>query len=357
MVVLKDFDTTIIILPDPQNSPDSRAFFPSRNDKSGVIEVAAIVRNAPSGATYHWTRTDVDAMTIDSPGSLQTLVRGLKPGKHELDFTVRDSSGAPLASQKLQLSIPQFVTIDEEVGGEFDAVLAAIHLVDVKNNVIEEAKRVCDHLLRTSNVRTIWRIGPFSEALPAHLPVATHVTAMTVRGEPPADYPRDLVGITRFVGGAIGATVFNEPIDIFPGAFDNEDGLSPTGVDTETQALVLQLKSQISTDPALTEFAIKVYGRLIGYEMAHEIVHSLLGFEIGGPDDRGHNPPGTVANDLMNHGNERSCMQRTGLEDRSHTSPIDPDNFVDHGIAAIGGLQAITQGLMDARFPVPPSFR
>lgn len=267
-VVLKDFDTTIIILPDPQNSPDSRAFFPSRNDKSGVIEVAAIVRNAPSGATYHWTRTDVDAMTIDSPGGLQTLVRGLKPGKHELDFTVRDSSGVPLASQKLQLSIPQFVTIDEDATA-FDAVLAVIHLVDVKNNVIEEAKRVCDHLLRTSNVRTIWRIGPFSEALPAHLPVATHVTALTIRGEPPATNP-DWYGRTYPVGGAIGAPVFNEPINIFPGAYDNFV-LSSNEVDTETQGLVLQLESQTFTDPALAEFAIKVFGRLIGETIAHEI--------------------------------------------------------------------------------------
>src|SRR6185436_5394578 len=148
---------TLINLPSPQNDPDSRAFFPSRNDKTGAIEVLAQLRNSPSGASHRWTRTDVDSMTIDSQGSLRTIVRGLKSGLHELDFTVRDSSGVAVASQKLQLCIPQFVTIDE--GGNssptpFDDFLTLFQLLTKKDDILLEAKLVCDNLLATSNVRT-----------------------------------------------------------------------------------------------------------------------------------------------------------------------------------------------------------
>jgi hypothetical protein len=58
----------------------------------------------------------------------------------------------------------------------------------------------------------------------------------------------------------------------------------------------------------------------------------------------------------MNDGSARNFQQRTGFEDTAHTSPVDPANFIDHGIASIGGLEAANQGRMDALFPVPPSF-
>lgn len=340
---------TIIILPAPESDPDSRSFFPSRQDKGGVSEMVADVRNAPSGASHRWTRPDSAAITVESPESLRTRILGLRPGLTTADFTVRDSAGSPLASQKVRLCVPQFVTIDEEAAA-FDPVLAAIHLSALKNAVIREAKLVCDHLLRTSNVRTIWRIGPFAEVLPAHMPPA-NVTALTIRGEPPAGSP-NLLGRTNLVGGTAGAAVFNETIDIFPGAYDNP--IPPGGsedLDVETQALVLQLEAATFTDPQLESLAVRVFGRLIGETMAHEVVHSLLAFEI----PSGHNAP-SIPNDLMNRGSERSFRQRTGIEDTARVSPIDPANFIDHGIASIGGLQAVNQARMDARFPVPPSF-
>jgi hypothetical protein len=119
-------------------------------------------------------------------------------------------------------------------------------------------------------------------------------------------------------------------------------------VDTETAALVVQLASQTVSDPAMEAFATTLIGRLIGETMAHEIVHALIG-DV-------HLPAAPDVNDLMEVGGRRSFRQRTGLEDTAHTSPVDPANFTDHGIAAIGGVGAGNQALLDANFPVPPAF-
>lgn len=341
---LADNTRTVIVLPANRNAPEARAFQPSSNNKTGIIEVEAQVRNAPAGATYRWTRPDTSALTIDNPTSLRSRVRGLHPGRTQLDFAVSDGSGTALASVQLQLCVPQFVTIDEEAAA-LDATLATFRVDHVKADVLRVAKTVCDQLLRTANVRTIWRLAPFNETAPAHL-TAAELTTLTLRGDPPTP---GLAGITRPVGGGIGAATFNEVIDIYPGAYDDAGGT--TEVDVETQALVIQLESMTATDPALEQFAIQVFGRLIGETMAHEIIHSLVAFDI----PTGHNTP-AIPNDLMNHGIDRNFRQRTGFEDTSHTSPVDPTNFVDHGLTAIGGLTATTQALVDARFPVPPAF-
>jgi hypothetical protein len=344
---LEDNTRATILLPAARSSPDVRAFFPSRRDISGIIELEAVVRNTPAGSTYRWTRPDPTALSIDSPTSPRTRVLGIRPGQTEIHFAVSDAGGTAVASVRLQLCVPQFISVNEDAAA-FNAVLASIHLDHVKDEVLRVAKAVCDRVLSTANVRTVWRLTPFSEALPAHLPVGS-ITTLTIRGEPPE---AGLLGRTNFVGGTAGATVFNETIDIFPGGYDDAvPGGSPSEVDLETQALVVQLESMTFTDPQLEQFAIQVFGRLIGETIAHEIVHSLLAFDI----PSGHNSP-AIANDLMNYGFERTFRQRTGFEDTTRTSPVNPSNFVDHGIEAIGGLQTENQGRMDARFPVPPAF-
>jgi hypothetical protein len=222
-----------------------------------------------------------------------------------------------------------------------------MHVDHLKPGILDEARRTCEHLLRTANVRLVWRIGPNVEALPAHVP-ANQVVAVTVRGEPPAGEP-GLEGRTNDVGGVFGIGVANETIDIWPGAFDNAiPGGDPTWVDTETNALIVQLASQTISDPAMEAFATKVIGRLIGETMAHEIVHALIGPV--------HLPGAVDVNDLMEVGGNRSFRQRTGLEDTAHTSPVDPANFTDHGIATIGPIGPGNQALIDANFPVPPAF-
>ena len=337
--------TVSISLTTATGSAENRAFNPSKLDKTGVIELEAIVTNAPVGATYKWVVDNAAAIDIVSPTTNKTQLRGKIPGKTGLRFEVYNSSGTLLANHRIELSVPQFITIDEEKA-KFDPVLQTLQIDDVKDSVISTAKEVCDILLRKANVRTIWRLGTFNETVPPHLPTS-HVTKATFRGDPPTP---NLYAVTHGPGGA---TVLNETIDLYPGGYDDPIPAGTTNIDVnvETQALVTQMETVTMIDPDMKEFAIKVFGRLFGETLAHEIVHSLLWRVI----PSGHNSP-LINNDLMNNGSDRSFKQRTGIQDTSHTSPVDPNNFIDHGINTIGGLQATNQARVDKVFPVPPAF-
>jgi hypothetical protein len=241
------------------------------------------------------------------------------------------------------------VTIREDAAA-FDQVLADLSLTALKNDLISKIKEVCDALLVDANVRTIWQLGSFTEVTPAHIP-ANMITVATIKNRLAAG--NRTFGQTNPAPGEVGNIVPNRTIDVFPGAYDEPmggGGFSDTELDTETQALMIQLKSQgVVGDPALESFAIDVYGRLIGETLAHEIVHALL-WDIVIQD--GHNDP-SINNDIMNSGSQRTFTQRTGFVDDAHQSPVVPANFSDNGIAAINRLQALNLSRMDANFPVP----
>ncbi|MEO6392560.1 MAG: hypothetical protein ABIP75_11955 [Pyrinomonadaceae bacterium] len=337
---------TRIVLPSASNTPDRRAFSPSTNDKTGVIELEAQVTNAPAGATFKWMAPDPSMYTIESPTSQRTKIKALKPGSAAIDFAVFDSSGTQIQSVKIQLSLPQFVSVT--VDAAFDPILTLMQLDTHKDEILRTAKQTAEDILKTANVRLVWLSAPLSEKLPAHIPVA-NVTTLTLKGDPPSP---GTAGSTSTIGG-VGAGKLNETIEVFPGAYDDNAGVGSThGIDVETQALILDLQSRVTSNPALEDFAVQVYGRLIGQSMSHETIHSLLGFDI----PTGHNSP-SIPDDIMNTGDVNSFQLRTGFEDLAHQSPVDPVNFVDHGISAMNRLQATNQGRMDVRFPVPPSFR
>jgi len=333
------------------NRPEDRAFGPAANDKTGRLHMSVQVPKLPAGGAIHWSvppdqRGRISLAGVDARTGETVEVHGIQAGLSAVDVAAVNAGGSTIESIKFRLSVPQFVTIDEEKA-PFEQALADMHVDHLKSPILDEARRTCEHLLRTANVRLIWRVAPSAETVPTHVP-ADQVVALTLRGEPPATRP-GLEGRTNPVGGVFGTGVANETIDIWPGAFDNTlAGGDPTWVDTETNALVTQLASQTISDPAMEAFATKVVGRLMGETMAHEIVHALIGPV--------HLPAATDVNDLMEVGGNRSFQQRTGLEDTAHTSPVEPANFTDHGIATIGGIGAGNQALIDANYPVPPAF-
>jgi len=63
-----------------------------------------------------WSRPDPDAIVIDDPTSLRTRVRAMRPGRSAIDVSAHDAAGNQLESMKIQRSVPQFVTVDEEAG-------------------------------------------------------------------------------------------------------------------------------------------------------------------------------------------------------------------------------------------------
>lgn len=337
------------------NEPEARAFGPATNDKRGVTSMSVTVPRLPSGGTIRWSVPPDQHGRIDVSGSAsavgeQVTVRGLRSGLAAVDVAALDATGSPVESIKFRLSVPQFVTVDEEKAA-FEQSLTDFGVLHLEDDILAEARRTSEHLLRKANVRMIWRVGASpAETLPPHV-AGGEVIALTLRGEPPLQpdgSPSGLEGRTDHGSGVIGTTVANETISVWPGAFDNVIPGDPTFVDVETNALVIQLASQTVSDPVMEGFAVKVIGRLIGEVMAHEIVHALIGTV--------HLPVATDVNSLMEVGGNRSFRQRTGLEDTAHTSPVDPANFVDHGIAAIGGIGVTNQALIDANFPVPPAF-
>lgn len=328
----------IIILTGNTASADTRAFRPSANDKTLVIDVEATFRNAPDGASLRWSSPKAGALVIDNPASARTRVRGVTPGRQDLDVELLDAGGVRIASMKLKLSVPQCVTITKDAA-LFAQALSDAQLAGHENDVAADMKLTVENLLAKANVRVFWQVGGLSEPVPAHIPAANVVVA-TLKNADPADAGR--------TSSASNADTFNETIALFPGTYALPNA---TDIDTETQALIIQLQSSLPGNAALLPIAAKVYGRLIGETAAHEIGHALLWDDIPGD---GHNNP-SIPNDIMNHGVERSFQQRTGMENTAQVSPVLPEHYVDHGLNTINRFQAANQGLIDAQWPVPPA--
>ena len=198
-----------------------------------------------------------------------------------------------MSSQKL--SVPQFVLVTEEAAG-FNAELTAYHLDDVKDALLQRARFVVDFLLATTNVRTVWKLDPFKEALPAQFDAGGFASGkynvLTIRGSNPAD--PGTVGETSAAGA--GPAKPDETIQIWPGEYKTPG----TDVGTEVVGIVNTVAGLDMTDPAIKTVWIEIMGRLLGETIAHEIVHSLLALEI----PTGHNVP-LIPWDLMNVGPTR----------------------------------------------------
>lgn len=339
-------------------SADRRSFGPSTNSLSGETTLDVQVRNGPSGFTVNWTPVEAAALDVVTPTGQSTVIRGKRPGLTRLDVAVLNTGGSQVATTRLNLCVPQFVSVSEDAA-LFTPVLAQLRIDSRKDEVLREARNVCQHLLRTCNVRMVWTMAPFNETVPAHIG-ASLVTRARILGEPPTDAggnPVPLFGVTSNPAGITpSATTFDDLIQLFPGAYDvtqpNNAAHPNNMVDTQTQALLMEIQGTASPSTALLDLAVKVFGRLIGETLAHETVHSLLGVTISA---NGHNSP-SIPGELMNDWLDRSFRQRTGIEDTAMVSPVDPANFVDHGINTIGGLQSANQARIDAVFPVPTAF-
>ncbi len=335
---LEDATRAIIILDSSTASAETRAFNPKGKDKSLIIEVGASFKNAPAGSRLRWSSPKAGALIIDNPNANKTRVKGVIPGKQDLDVELLDAGGNVIASMKLKLSVPQCVTINEDAA-LFDAALTDIKLNGHKDEIVSEMKTVVEHLLEKANVRVYWQFGGLNEALPAHVPAINVVTAVMKNTNASGD-----AGVTT---GPVGSDAFNETIELFAGAFHQPNAID---VDTETQALIIQLESSLPGDLSLIPTAVKVYGRLLGETFSHEIGHALLWDDIAG----GHNNP-AITYDLMNSGLVRMFLQRTGMENTKQVSPVKPEHYQDYGLGAIGGFQAVNQGLIDGQWPVPPA--
>jgi hypothetical protein len=324
-------------------TPAVRAFSPP--NASGQTTLRAVVTGAPAGSTWHWRVANPTAARIVSPSAYITEVIAGDPGLTDVTFEARDSGGASLGTRTVKLSVPQFLVIDEDAAA-FDPVLVGYHLDDVKPLVLQRAREVVEKLLVNVNIRAVWRLAPFNEPLPAHLAAggfaAGKFNPVTIRGANPVDTA--IAGTTQPGGPA----VFNEAIDIYPAAFR----LNGLDVGADVASIVTRIAAMNLTDPNIKYTWIEIMGRLLGENIAHEILHALLGAWPGFVG--GHNSP-AIPFDLLNRGGERNWLQRTAIEILDPVNFPSPGSFRDGGVAAISGLQQANQGKIDGVFPVPPA--
>jgi len=339
-----------------------RAFGPSATNpsKTGRTVLKVTTRPIPEGGSVRWSVPPDQTGRYTLAGGLKVQsglkadVTGLRPGKSKIDFDVFDADGNSIESQKYDLCIPQFVSIDENA--DFGAVVQRFGLQDFKTDILIEAKATCDHLLSDANVRTVWMMAPFNEKLPAHL-TADLVTKADLGGDPsgPLASAVALLGVTRdrngsFSAGAlVGPTHFDEIIDIFPGAMTD-----PNATDID-ENVVATIQAALSAPPQTSTpegaLAVTVVGRIIGTSLAHEILHSLVGFMFAG------NAHTQAQRDILRSGSGFTFEHLTGIQvTRSADFPAS-GSFVDLGADHINRPQVDgTLPGLQANFPVPPSF-
>ena len=347
---------------------NARAFNPSvaGGDKSGTTRLTVRTRPIPEGGSVRWSvpPDNVGRYTLKGGARVQSGltvdITGIQPGvtannvPTAIDFDVLDADGNSVESQKYPLCIPQFVTVD--VDPAFTALLTGYSLIDFEiQQVLGVAQEVCNTILRTANVRTIWM--PLGETLPAHFgagqPGANMVTRATLR---------DSGGVALYgqTHGPFGPTVFNENIDVFAGAFDDPvAGNANENLDEVTNQVVSLLIGSGMSSSVEKDLGMQILGRLYGETLAHEIGHSLIGRALTNAPANDHNANPGVAGDLMNRGIDRSFENRTGcsINGGNVTAPITDSVSLLPGIGAINVPTGLAQTRIDAHVPVPPTFR
>ncbi len=363
-----------IIIECPEMSAENRAFNPHSLDEkirlSGQIRLCVRVPNPLDGGRIRWS---VSKNKDDQFGRVRFLVKSggstvmaneaegetvevlcLDPGHTAVDVEVRNAIDQTVQSQKFQLMVPQFVTVDV-ARIEFDAFLLRVGLVGFKKQIVGEAKATSSRVLSEANVRLIW-LG--DDPLPAHLLQDLVTQATIVDLAPPDPTVLDVYGETfdRLLGKSlVGPAEFDERLFVYPGSFTNP---SVTHLDEPVAPLV---EKALQGSPDLT---VKVVGRLIGATLGHEILHSLFGFFVFEQVDA------SLADHLSGTKpkHKGDIMLRTDHWTFSGATGIlitDPDkfpaesSFADLGIGFILKPKSSGGSLIEIErtFPVPPAFQ
>lgn len=361
------------------NTPSKRTFSPDSNDKSGATRLQAQVFNAPPGAKFRWTASDPGRLQIKQPNAGTTEVLAGESGVTTVTFEVQDSAGNTLRSAHLWVGVPKFILIMEYAGAAYtshrsgvadshllDTALSQFHLVANKEQMLVTAKLVCDFLLRSANVRTIWKIGSFADVLPVQFRpgdvAEQHLSSLHVAGFAPT---------TRFgharSAATVGLTNTTRAGDILPteGSIEIYPGGLDSGVFPEIKKILdelVRLEGEVTANPGdaalaqqlsdLVDLWTEIVGRVTGLAMAHEIHHLMLASSPGLTD--GHTTPPEI--DLLSPGSALSFKQWTGVEVTDVPSFPKAGSFVDRGFNGLAVIGEANQGRVDALFPVPPAF-
>jgi hypothetical protein len=331
-----------------------RFFSPASHDLTGVTQVEAVLRNVPATASLRWRAAVPGTLEIDSPEAAITLVKGLKPGPQDLVCELLDSSGVVQRRETTTLWVPQFVHIREE-GTEFDDALDDLHLLSAKSALLPVVDEVMKSLLGQFNVRVAWSNAPFNQDVPAFLkspPLAKRgYTDVALREFKDPGLLGHTIVDTTWLGAP---TAPAESIEIFPRGF-----LSP-GIDViqPVADAINAMKARATSDIHMMTNWIEFAGRMLGENIAHEILHSLVGDNL--PGNKGHwDIPGDkasypeVARDILRSGSDRDFIDRAGVEVIDAANFPDDGSFNDGGRGAMSYVTTPLKQILDRHFKLP----
>jgi hypothetical protein len=333
-----------------------RAFEPGKNF-TGKTKLSVRGKNLPSGAQLRWSIPTSEAgkysitQRVTASGISEVEITGIKPGMTEIDVEALDA-GVVIASIKYQLSIPQFITIDDS-NPTFDAFVTANMFQAIQSSILDEARTVIERLLLSeANVRLLW--ASKGGVVPAHIPVAMVTRVFILNTDPSGTEQYGSSDPGPASGGNVGDTVFDEVVSIWPASY-LANVLGNTDVDMTTNQLVRAIMSIQSSDPDFEAWVIKIFGRLLGETISHELYHTLLPVPFDHNVDGGGNFVDT--GDLMDAGSKRSFQERTGIVPPNSSFPPDQllANLVDRGIGTINTLTGASLTHIRTDFPMPPT--
>jgi hypothetical protein len=352
----KDDDIRPLII-DMKTDGTSRAFG-TKDDLSGVTKLSVRGKNLPSGSTLRWIvppaatgRYTITQTT--SAGTSEVTISGIQPGRTEIDVEAVDPAGVVVASMKLPLSIPQFITVDDQ-HADLTTFMTNNLLTAISDGILTEARLVTELLIHpAANVRVLWKSA--GKAVPAHIPARLVTTAILRNTDTTAGKRR--YGNTRPgpTSAVVGDTAFDESIEIYPQSYLIAGG--PTSdVNTAVNDLVQVVAGLQASNPDTELWQIRVFGRLIGESLAHEMFHALL------PVPFAHNVDGAgneiATGDIMDAGSKRTFKERTGIIAASALPANLLDNLTDTGPGTINRLTGVNLTFAQTTYPVPgtPSF-
>jgi hypothetical protein len=384
------------------NPSMKNVFYPDKNDKSGVIDVEAVIYYAPQNVKYRWSLSNPNSGKIVSPNSPKTQIEAGMPGMALLEFEVLDSSDRILRHSTMRLGVPQFFVIVDSYYGylnpyigddrvienatTFDAVLNQLNLISDKAIIVDKLKQHTEsRLIRKNingtisgnNVRTLWMIGNNSEQVPPNIlnPTNKAVNTLTTNDSfcnyiSISGYPQGgnlLFGLTRPNTDnptlPVGPRNFNEEIFIFTGLFELlstiQTPTTPAASDVfEKVSKLIQERIANPNDAQLKDFMIEVFTRFYADVICHEIYHSIVYHTYNerleviddGYDAGGHTLPPNK--DILS--SERNFMERTGIEVTDFANFPATGSYILHSFDNFSVLNEDNQSRADLFFPLPP---
>lgn len=329
------------------------------HDISGKTTLSVRVPNLPDGGAIRWNIPDATDQTravfetsgnatANSTGGTSVTLRAMAPGPLAVDCMVKDASGTTVESNKYWLSSPQFVLV--AIHPTTDAFFDGIGMGSRKPAILAEMKATMKRLYRNVNIRFVFP----GEALPGHLGLASN-----------PDFPGGVEALPSvYYAETIGADSVMDPE-----ASNDEGRPTPYGARehgrnhqpgdmaapmhrhalarglihhfAETRAEIAHIQTEAAAGRLSggdMDLAARMYGRLMGETLSHEIGHYLASSFVE------HTGGG-----LMEGGGGRTTRERTGMTVQT-SAPL----LTDHGRDTINDLPADVLHAFEDFLPVNP---